>query len=274
MDNKTAWNWNNFELEVTKADKDINLTKAALCFSQAEYPYLDVEAYINKLIKISYEIELSLPTSRYPLQIVKAINNHLYKKLGFIGNTENYYDPKNSFLNQVIDRRLGIPISLAVIYLDIAKRLNFPMVGIGMPGHFLIRPNFEDVGFFIDIFNQGEILFPQDCEAKLQQLYLQPVKLKPEFLNPISNRKILIRMLTNLKQIYLHYRDFNRAISTINGILILVPDNPYELRNRGLIYYELDRWQESTQDLEYYLAILPNAEDAPMIQMLLNKIKY
>ncbi|MDJ0649069.1 MAG: transglutaminase-like domain-containing protein [Xenococcaceae cyanobacterium MO_188.B19] len=272
MDDKTAWN--NFELEVTKADRDINLAKAALYFSQAEYPYLDIEAYLNKLLKISQAIELQLPATRYPLQVIKVINNHLYKELGFAGNTENYYDPKNSFLNQVIDRRLGIPISLAVIYLDIAKHLNFPMVGIGMPGHFLIRPDFEEAGFFIDVFNQGEILFSQDCEAKLQQLYLQPVKLKPEFLNPVSSRTILTRMLNNLKQIYLHYRDFNRAISTINGILILSPDNPYELRNRGLIYYELNRWQESSQDLESYLAILPNAEDAPMIQMLLNKINY
>ncbi len=271
MDYEIAWQ--NFELEINQADQDINLAKAALYFSQAEYPYLDVEAYLNKLEQIAYNIAPKLPSPRYPLKVIQVINNYLYQELGFRGNNENYYDPRNSFLNQVIDHRLGIPISLAVVYLDIAQRLNFPMVGIGMPGHFIIRPDFQDAEIFVDVFNQGEILFPQDCEAKLQQIYLQPVKLQPQFLNPVSKRQIILRMLTNLKQIYLHQRDFDRAIAIINGMLLLYPDNPNELRDRGLLYYELNRWEESCQDLENYLAILPNAEDAPMIKMLLNKIK-
>ncbi len=280
MDNKIPWQ--NFQREIDKPDQDINLAKAALSFAQIEYPYLDIEAYLNKLEQIAQKIKPQLPTSRYPLKVIQVINNYLYQELGFRGNAENYYDPKNSFLNHVIDRRLGIPISLAVVYLEIAKHLNFPMVGIGMPGHFLVRPNFEDAGIFIDVFNQGEILFAQDCEAKLQQLYLQPVKLKPEFLNPVSNRKILLRMLTNLKQIYLYQRDLFRAIATINKMLLLYPKNTNELvilnraealRDRGLLYYELNQWQESSQDLEDYLSILPNADDAPMIKMLLNQIK-
>ena len=272
MDYQIAWH--NFEQEINKADQDINLAKAALYLSQAEYPYLDIEAYLDKLEQIAHKIEPKLPSTRYPLKVIQVINHHLYQELKFRGNNENYYDPRNSFLNHVIDRRLGIPISLAVVYLDIAKRLNFPMVGIGMPGHFIIRPDFEDAGIFVDVFNQGEILFPQDCEAKLQQLYQQPVKLKPEFLNSVSNRQILSRMLRNLKQIYLHQRDFLRAIAIIDGMLLLSPDNANELRDRGLLYYELNRWEESCQDLESYLTILPNAEDAPMIKMLLNKIKY
>ncbi|HHP7231233.1 MAG TPA: SirB1 family protein [Xenococcaceae cyanobacterium] len=271
MDYQIAWQ--NFEQEINQADRDINLTKAALYLAQAEYSYLDVEAYLAKLEVIAHQIEPKLPASRYPLKVIQIINNYLYQELGFRGNSENYYDPKNSFSNQVIERRLGIPISLAVVYLDIAKHLNFPMVGIGMPGHFIIRPDFEDAGIFVDVFNQGEILFPQDCEAKLQQLYLQPVKLKPQFLNAVSKHQILLRMLTNLKQIYLHQRDFYRAIATINGMLILSPENPYELRDRGLLYYELNQWSETIKDLECYLAILPNAEDAPMIKLLLNKIK-
>ena len=280
MDKKIPWQ--NFEREIDKPDNEINLAKAALCFAQIEYPYLDIEAYLQKLEQIAQKIEPQLPTSRYPLKVIQVINNYLYQELGFRGNSENYYDPKNSFLNHVIERRLGIPISLAVVYLEIAKHLNFPMVGIGMPGHFLLRPDFEDAGIFIDVFNQGEILFPQDCEAKLQQLYLKPVKLKPEFLNPVSNRQILLRMLTNLKQIYLYQRDLVRAIATINKMLLLYPEDSKELvifnraealRDRGLLYYELNQWQESSQDLEDYLAILPNANDAPMIKMLLNKIK-
>ena len=151
----------------------------------------------------------------YPLKVIKTINKYLLKELGFKGNKDNYYDPDNSYLNQVIDKKTGIPITLSVIYLEIAKRLDFPMVGIGMPGHFLIRPEFENVGIFVDVFNQGEILFKEDCELKLKEIYQQPITLEEHFLTPVSNQQILGRMLTNLKYIYLNRQEYPNMLRMI-----------------------------------------------------------
>ena len=263
--------WQNFEQEVNRADDKINLAKASLFYAQAEYPDLDVEKYLNILDAMAKDITDRLPEERYPLKVIKTINDYFFNLLGYKGNSKNYYDPRNSFLNDVLDRRTGIPITLSVIYLEIAKRLNFPMSGVGMPGHFLIRPTFESSGIFVDVFNRGEILFKEDCAAKLEQLYQKPVPLKPQFLANVSNRHILVRMLTNLKYIYLSSNQLSKALDIISGILMLFPDNPKELRDRGLIYYQLDRPQQAYQDLEYYLAILPNAEDATIIRKLLER---
>ena len=264
--------WHNFAQELNKENKNIDLAKASLYYAQVEYPDLKNQIYLDYLDSIATEIDANIIKDRYPLQIIKAINDYLFEQLNFRGNNQDYYNPENSYINKVIDRKKGIPITLSVIYLEIAKRLSFPMVGIGMPGHFIIRPDFEDAGIFVDVFNRGEILFTQDCEAKLSQIYQKEVKLEPHFLAPVSNHQILARMLNNLKQIYLHQRQFNKVLSIIEGILIIFPHNPYEIRDRGLLCYEMARWQQATQDLQFYLNALPDAEDAPMIKMLLNKI--
>jgi regulator of sirC expression with transglutaminase-like and TPR domain len=262
-----------FNREVTQPNREINLAKAGLYIAQLNYPHLEIEEYLNALDTMANEISERLPQSSYPLKIIQSIGQYLFEDLGFRGNTEDYYDPRNSYLNDVIERRLGIPITLSVIYLEIAQRLDFPMVGIGMPGHFIIRPEFEGVGIFVDPFYRGEILFEQDCEERMRQIYQQSFKLEPHFLEPITKQKILIRMLTNLKQIYLSYQQFSKAIQMIDCILILSPNHPLELRDRGLIYYQLKQWENSIQDLEKYLAILPNAQDSEAIRQLLETIR-
>ena len=164
--------WQQFYQEINQPDENINLAKAALYFAQAEYPQLVPEQYLQILDAIAEEIEKRLPQQRYPLKVIKTINQYLFEELLFRGNTDDYYNPCNSFLNEVIKKRRGIPITLSVIYLEISKRINFPMVGVGMPGHFLLRPDFEDVEFFVDAFHKGEILFKQDCAKKTSRLHL------------------------------------------------------------------------------------------------------
>lgn len=269
---KDSFGWLNFAVEVRQQDNKIDLAKASLYYAQAQYPDLDLGYYLGLLDTWANDIAADLASDRYPLQVIKTINQYLFDKLKFRGNSEDYYNVENSYLNRAIDRALGIPITLAVIYLEVAKRIDFPMVGIGMPGHFLIRPDFDDAGIFVDAFNQGEILFPQDCEAKLSQLYQYPVKLQPHFLNPVSKHQILARMLNNLKQIYLHQRNLETVLELVEGILLLFPHNPYEIRDRGLLLYEMARWQEAAPDLQTYLNSIPDAEDAEMVRMLLNKI--
>ncbi|MBD1890331.1 SirB1 family protein [Coleofasciculus sp. FACHB-SPT9] len=263
-----------FYQEINQPDEQINLAKAALDIAQEEYPDLDPDEYLNALDTMAAEIQERLPAQRYPLRVIQTINQYLYDDLGFTGNNENYYDPRNSFLNDVIDRRTGIPIALALVYLEIARRIDFPMVGVGMPGHFLIRPQFEDVGIFVDAFHRGEILFEQDCRDRLAKIYQQSVQLQATFVEPVSSRRFLTRMLTNLKMIYLNRQELQKALATVERILLLFPDAPMELRDRGLLYFQMGRWSEASQDLNIYLAILPNAEDAGVIRQLLTQIEH
>lgn len=261
-----------FYSEINQSDQKIDLAKAALYFALEDDTEFDPDEYLNTLDIMADDVRETLPETLYPLQIIKSINNYLYNDLGFTGNAIDYYDPRNSFLNQVIERRTGIPITLSLIYLEIAKRINFPMVGIGMPGHFLIRPDFPEAGIYVDAFHQGEILFPQDCQARLAEIYGQPVELQPQFLATISNKQFIGRMLTNLKAIYLSQNKGLKAIAVIERILLLFPNAIMEKRDRGVLYYQLNLWEEAREDLKSYLVNLPQADDAEIIRQLLAKI--
>jgi regulator of sirC expression with transglutaminase-like and TPR domain len=261
-----------FYQEVQQPDEQINLERAALYIAQEEYPDLDVDEYLNALDTMADDIREQLPIESYPLKILKTINHYLYENLGFAGNTEDYYDPRNSFFNDVIDRRTGIPITLSLVYLAIAQRLDFPMVGIGMPGHFLIRPIQEDMDIFVDAFSQGEILFPQDCQDRLNQMSGQSVEMQPQFLAAVTPRQFLARMLTNLKATYLNRGEMEKVLAAIERILLLFPNAAFELRDRGILYFRTNRWIEARQDLEAYLDALPMADDRDTIRKLLNRI--
>lgn len=262
-----------FYQEVQKSEEDIDLARAALYIAQEEYPRLDTEEYLNALDTMAMEVDERLPSSRYPLRVIQGINQYLYDDLGFAGNQQDYYDPRNSFLNDVIERRVGIPITLALVYLEIAKRIDFPMEGVGLPGHFLIRPAISDMEIFVDAFNRGEVLFAQDCQDKLNQMFQQSVTLRPEFLATVSKRQFLARMLTNLKYIYLRKQEVEKSLSVVERILLLFPEATSELRDRGLLYYQLGHYHQATKDLETYLENFPDAEDAATIRRLLGEIR-
>ena len=270
MDNQLLWH--DFYQEINQPDAQIDLTKASLYYAKAEYPELNLQKYLHFLDRIAADVQSQISAEKYPLKVIKAINFELFDGLGFQGNNKDYYNPDNSFLNKVLERRVGIPITLSVVYLAIAERINFSMVGIGMPGHFLIRPDFEDVGIFIDAFNGGEILFKQDCQKRLSRMYQRPIELDLNWLAPVSKKEILARMLNNLKFIYLHNQQVNKALAAMSGIIKLFPDNALEIRDRGLLYYQTNRWQEAAVDLEYFLKIAPHTEDKETIQLLLAKI--
>ncbi len=157
-----------FHHEIHQPDEYIDLAKAALYIALEEYSELDIDEYLNALDAMAIELEERLPIEKYPLKIIQSINKYLYDDLKFTGNTQDYYDPRNSFLNDVIERRVGIPITLALLYIEIARRIDFPMIGIGMPGHFLIRPDISEMEIYVDAFNKGEVMFPQDCQETLK----------------------------------------------------------------------------------------------------------
>lgn len=262
-----------FYHEINQPDQQIDLAKAALYIALEEYPEIEIDAYMNALDTMADDVSVLLPAEPYPLRIIQVLNQYLFSDLAFSGNTEHYYDPDNSYLNQVIEQRTGIPITLSLLYLEVSRRVEFPMVGIGMPGHFLIRPAQEDIEIYVDPFNQGEVLFTQDCEDRINQLFNGTVDFRPEFLEPVSSKQFLARMLNNLKTIYLHKGEMSKVLAAIDRILMLFPDTPYEQRDRGLIYYQTGRWIEARQDLENYLNHAPQARDANLIQQLLKRIE-
>lgn len=262
----------NFEQAIKRSNPSIDLGLAALYMAQEEYPDLDPEAYIDVLDTMAASIKVSLPEEAYPLRVIQCINHHLYDELGFFGNQADYYDPENSYLNRVLDRHTGIPITLSLVYLEIARRLDFPMVGINMPGHFLIRPDITEMELFVDPFNNGEVLFEQDCQERLEKLFGQPVEMEAKFFEAVSPRLLLARMLKNLKGIYLQQDDWERALAAVDRVLLLMPDALMEQRDRGLIYYQLGDWTEARHDLRHYLDCNPVAEDIEMIKKILDQI--
>jgi regulator of sirC expression with transglutaminase-like and TPR domain len=213
-----------FFAEINQSDRDIDLARAALYIAQTAYPDLDVESHVQLLDKMAEQVAKRLPESRYPLLVIRTINDYLYGDLGFTGNNSNYYDPRNSFLNDVLARRTGIPITLALVYLEIAQRIGFPMIGIGMPGHFMIRPDFEDSEIFIDTFNHGEILFAEDCRQKLMNIYQQNIPaLTAALVPPVTKRQFIARMLNNLQVIYIDQGELAQAmvIKNLLGIVAI-----------------------------------------------------
>lgn len=265
-----------FLQEIRQPDEQISLARAALYIAQEETPDLDPEEYLAALDLMASELRERLPPDTYPMRVIQTINRYLYQDLGFHGNSEDYYDPRNSFLNQVIDRRTGIPITLSLLYLELAGRIQFPMAGIGMPGHFLIQPRFQDSGIYVDAFNQGEVLFQEDCQERLRQIYGPALEFQPEFLDPVSPRAFLMRILTNLKQIYLSRGDIHKGLGVVERMVVLIPSAMTELRDRGILYYQVGRWSEARQDLEEYLDHLPDhyhvSSDIIVIRQLLDRM--
>jgi regulator of sirC expression with transglutaminase-like and TPR domain len=215
------------------------------------------------------EVRDRLPVEDYPLRTLKVLNQYLYEELGFRGDQTDYHSPQNSFLNDVIDRRMGIPITLALVYLSLAQRIAFPMEGIALPGHFLIRPVQSEMAIFVDAFNQGEILFEQDCETLLHKMFGDRIAMREQFLAPATNRQFLARMLTNLKATYASSGDVGGVLAAVERILMVYPDAPIELRDRGIILFRLSRWVEARQDLERYLEVMPQADDRDHVEHVL-----
>ncbi|MEO0349524.1 MAG: transglutaminase-like domain-containing protein [Cyanobacteria bacterium P01_A01_bin.15] len=248
----------------------LDLAAAALCPAQEVYPDLDPAICYRQLDKLAAAIRPNI--SAYPLKTIQAINHHLYTELGFSGNQINYYEPDNSYFNRVLERRMGIPITLALVYLEVAQRLDFSMVGVGMPGHFLVRPTVDDMAVYVDPFNQGEVLFPADCQAIFQRLYGANAVWSPAYLTPITAKPLLARLLNNLKLIYLNRRDLSHTLTVLDYLLLLFPQEPSNSRDRGLIHYQLQNLLAARSDLETYLVHSPSAPDRDQILQLLDNI--
>jgi regulator of sirC expression with transglutaminase-like and TPR domain len=248
-------------------DERIDLVRAALTIAQTEYPELNQESYCTLIKELAHRVKRLVPDIGDPSESMEALNRVLFEEEGFRGNADDYYDPRNSFLNDVLDRKLGIPITLALVYMEVARRVGFPLVGVGMPGHFLLRHyDVEGRETLIDPFNRGGVLSPSDCQRRLDEIYGGQMPLQPEFLAAVSRRQILVRMLNNLKSIYLSARNFRKALPIVDLILAIYPRSPEEVKQRALLRWSLGQHRGALADLDDYLKMSPDASDADEIR--------
>lgn len=255
-----------------REDHRIDLVHAALLIAQEEYPDLRPARYLRRLDVLALRIRRHAIAAGSVLEIVEAVNHVLFVEEAFRGNTENYYDPRNSFLNEVLDRKLGIPISLSIVYIAVGRRLGLPVVGLGLPGHFIVGIQ-ADEQILIDPFNRGAILTMDDCAARVRTVYGDRLTFHPRMLAPVSTRQILIRVLNNLKAIYTQTQDPGRLLAAIDRLLLLSPGDVQELRDRGIVCQHLKFYGQALADLNSYLEAAPRAVDADKIRGMIRSIE-
>lgn len=257
-----------------REDASIDLATAALAIARTEYPSLDVPHYLGRLESLAQRVRRRLRSNPTARETIALLNRVLFDEDGLRGNLEDHYDPRNSFLNDVLDRKLGIPITLSVIYMDVARRVGFPVAGTGMPGHFLLKHyNVLSGEIVIDAFHRGRIVGNRECQQKLDEIYSGQVELQPEFLKAVSHREILTRMLNNLRQIYFTQRNLLKGLTILDLLLAVSPQDPDLLRERGLVRLNLDQVLGAAQDLGAYLQRRPDAPDSDDVRETLDMLR-
>ena len=246
----------------------IDLAEAALLCAQDTYPQLDIRSELDSLEALAAKLRNRLPADFSVTHRLVALNNYLFRELGFSGNMDEYYDPRNSFLNDVLARKTGIPITLSILYLEIGQRLGLKLKGVSFPGHFLVKVRVTGGELVLDPYAGGRSLSEEELRERLAQFTdkdtAQELPLE-NFLEPASPRQILARLLRNLKAIYLDAKDFDKALGVTNRLVILLPDVPEERRDRGLVFARLECPRAAQDDLSHYATARPQAEDAGQI---------
>lgn len=227
---------NGFLQLASLSDDRIDLAHSALLFAKAAYPDLDESVYLARLDRLAADVKHDLPADPDAVDSIAGMNKILFDKEKFRGNREQYYDPDNSFLNRVLDRKTGIPISLCLIYIEVAGRLGLDVRGIGLPGHFIAALYHPGGRIYLDPFNRGEILSTEDCLEIVRTYSGEAVQPDPGWLQPIGRKALLARMLRNLKLIYARQENDVMLFKMVHWILKLHPDSPLELGERALLY--------------------------------------
>ncbi|MBA3397331.1 MAG: hypothetical protein H0T89_32190 [Deltaproteobacteria bacterium] len=225
--------------EVVARD-DFALDQAALLIGAWDYPERDVEIYRDQLDSIATFVAPEVARATGGIGRARAISDCLFERLGFCGNTDDYYDPRNSFLADVLDRRTGIPISLSVLYLEVSRRVGVLAQGVNFPGHFLVRVAIEDAWLFVDPFAAGRALTPADLEHLLRKTTTPDAVLEPSVIAAASKKQILARMLVNLAGIYGRHGDLVRSLDVLERLAVLEPSNPRIARDLAQLRERVD----------------------------------
>ena len=255
-------------------DDRIDLARACLLIAQDAYPGLEIERYLGDLERLAIQLRDRLPRRAGAEEKILALNQFLYGDLGYTGNADDYYDPRNSYLNEVMDRRTGIPITLSVLYMELGRRIGLPLEGVSFPGHFLVRLELRGGTLVLDPFAGGEPQSEDELRQRLERVIPReatggvPVRELPleQFLEPASKRQILARILRNLKSIYRQAEMPARMLDVLNRALVVSPESTADLRDRGIVYERLECYRAALRDLTDYLAREPDAHDLEEIR--------
>ena len=255
-------------------DEVLDLAEAALLIAKDEYPELDAGRYLKRLDALAEAAGRAL--SGDTEAGLERLNDCLFREQGFRGNSDDYYDPRNSYLNEVLDRKLGIPITLSIVYLEVGWRLGLPLSGVSFPGHFLVRAEAANGPRIVDPFDGGVALDEEALRERLARVLQDEPAIDPDparWLGAAGKREILLRVLRNLKGIHLHHQSLNKALMVVHRIMLIVPDNAEELRDRARIYERLECFRAAAEDYERYLEIAPAAPDAREVYASMTDLK-
>ena len=263
-----------FEALLSEKEERIDLARACLLIAQDAYPDLLVERYLGEVERLAAQLRDRLPRGAGAEEKILALNQFLFGDLGYTGNADDYYDPRNSYLNEVMDRRTGLPITLSVLYMELGRRIGLPLEGISFPGHFLVRLQLHGGMLVLDPFAGGEPQSEDDLRQRLERVIPReatggiPVRELPleQFLEPASKRQILARILRNLKSIYRQAEMPERMLDVLNRALVVTPESTSDLRDRGVVYERLECYRAALRDLTDYLARAPDADDLEEIR--------
>jgi len=251
--------------------QNYNLVEKCLKLAQIlEYPDLDISKYIAMINEIGKSLKISINNSKNPTYKISMLNEHLFQNSGFKGDTDDYYNPKNNFLNEVLEKKSGIPITLSIIYSEVAKHIDLVIRIVGFPSHVLVKYNEEII---LDPFNQGKLLNIDDLHEILVKNYGGQVEFSPEFLDEIPQEKILIRMVRNLKNSYVNSYGYEKAMRCANMILALEPESAEDVRDKGILEERFLNHGPALHLLNQYLEQNPDAEDADFVLDLIKDIR-
>lgn len=261
-----------FKEMVGRPERQVDLASAALLIALDEYPALDIQKYLREIDAMASVIrsEIDFSVGTRTMETIEKLNRFLFHSKGFRGNTEDYYDPRNSYLNEVLERRLGIPITLSLVFMEVGKRLGLRLEGVGMPGHFIVKCLHNGWEVFVDPFNQGEILLEDQCRKRLELQYGTGFQFSRSFLDSVDKHQILTRMLTNLKGIYVQREEFRKALGAIEKIVFINPESHSEIRDRAAVHFKLNNLSCALADWLRYLEMQPNAADAAEVKNQMN----
>lgn len=247
---------------------DVSLAEGALLIAAEEYEGLDVDRYLERIDEMGAVLRRRLRSDISTTEALIALNRYVFEELGFSGNTDDYYDPRNSYLNDVIERRVGIPITLAVVYIEIGRRIGLSLQGVSFPTHFLVKCALRDGAIILDPYARGASLGVDDLQARLRSVS-EGIELDPtlvaSLLTPAAPADIFARMLRNLRAIHLERGEHLKALCASNRILALQPDAADEYRERGELYDKLECFRAALADFRHYLKLNPQARDSDKV---------
>lgn len=249
-------------------EREIPLLEAALLVATHRYPDLDVKYYLDVLEDFGTRIAEQVGIDSGPAEKVAALNHYLFDELGFAPNAQDYFDPRNSFLNDVVERRTGIPITLSLVYMAVGRFLGLKISGVSYPGHFLVKCDLSDGIIVLDPFSRGQSLDLVDLQRLLREARGGEVSraIVAGCLVAASKREILLRMLRNLKMIYVRVHELESALKIMDWIVTANPNQATEIRDRGMIYQELECHRAAVTDFERYLELAPGCSDGEQIR--------